>query len=54
MNELEFTKKRIADMRARIRIIKNSNMPESNKSFLIDNWRQLVEANKQIVKLLEK
>ena len=53
MNTAELNN-RIANAKARIRTIRNSNIPASDKRFLIDNWRQLIETNKQLVEVLGK
>ena len=50
MNTAELNN-RIASAKAQIRTIRNSYIPASNKGFMIDKLKQIVEANNQLVEV---
>ena len=50
MNTAEFNN-RIADAKARIRIVRNSHIPASDKGFLIDKLKQIITAYQQLVEV---
>lgn len=54
MKEVELFKNRIADTKVIIRIVKNSHIPAPEKRYQINVLKEIIEANRQLIGILEK